>query len=319
MGDYHDAMREFRKASRLSPEAARRVRARVEVSSSRPRWGWLLPVAAVAAAALLTVQLWPEGARPVEQVLDSEVAVAPSTQPATDAAAPRPQAVAVSDDVHLAVQGRGRVTGDTRDVHVAWESGTIGVEVTPEQGIQLEVRTDEARVRVVGTGFDVTRDALGTSVSVSHGRVEVVCEGGDSAVFLGVGESRVCLPRTAGGMLGRARALQDQGAALSEQAAAVTAGIALAEPGPVLAELRGLNLDVLLRQGDNDGALALAERMLADGDPVRRGEALAVAARIHVLNGDCAGADAWLRELAAAGALPADDPARAACPTSFAQ
>jgi hypothetical protein len=188
--------------------------------------------------------------------------------------------------------------------------------VEPDRGVALQVRTDEAVVSVVGTGFDVTRDALGTSVAVRHGKVRVECHQGEPTL-LGEGESTTCLPVSAAGMLGRARALQERGATLGEQSDTLRLGLAMGPEGPVGDELRFLQLGVILRQGDNERALRVAEETLAGGDSLRRVETLEAAARLRVVGADCAGAERWLRELEVAGALAADDPARTHCATLF--
>lgn len=308
MSSYRDGMRAYREATRLSPAAAARVRAQVEAGRASGSGRWWLPAAGgLLAAAAAVFVLAPEA--PPEPVAHSFEAPVEAVATASVAAvAP----VAVSEDVSLRPAGRGKVTGDARNVHVAWEGGTIAVDVTPDQGIRLDVTTDEAVVRVVGTGFDVTRDALGTRVEVRHGKVQVDCASGRSEL-IETGGSLTCLPGTAAGMLGRARALQDQGAALPVQMETIGAGLALAEPGPVRAELQGLELAALLRGGESDRALTLAEAMLHDGTTLRRVETLQVAARLRLLADDCAGARPWLAELDAAGALPADDPGRARC------
>jgi hypothetical protein len=95
-----------------------------------------------------------------------------------------------------------------------WEQGTLKVEVEPERGIDLAVHTREAEVRVVGTRFSVTRDALGTGVVVTHGHVAVLCADGEKAL-LGAGEARVCPPTHAAGLLGRANALAAAEASLA--------------------------------------------------------------------------------------------------------
>lgn len=58
------------------------------------------------------------------------------------------------------------------------ERGTVSLEVPHlEKGRSLGVDTPEAQVRVRGTRFHVSRDDLGTTVSVTEGEVEVRPEG----------------------------------------------------------------------------------------------------------------------------------------------
>lgn len=283
MSEYRDRMAAYGRATRSSASAEARLRARLSTSEASSGWAGRLALlgAAGLAAAGLVVAFRPSPPEPVAKTF-SEGATATAT--------------ALGPEVTAQATGVGAVTGDAKNLHVAWQNGTISLEVEPERGIALDVKTDEALVRVVGTGFDVVRDALGTRVTVRHGKVQVDCVGGDS-VLLATGESRSCLPQTAGGMLGRARALGDAGAPATDQLAAVERGLALAGPGPVQEELRFLQLGLLLKADRNADALTLAETMLADGQSVRRSEVVETAARLHIGAGDCAGATRWLEEL----------------------
>lgn len=308
MSEYKDRLRSYREATRPSANELARIRA--SVSAGRTSSPWMASLSAVAGVAAVVAVVWslrPVEPVPVERHIDTTAQVGPAAV----------ETVAVGDDVRVDVRGQGTVTGTPKDVQVGLVGGKLSVEVTPEQGIQLAVRTDEATVRVIGTGFDVTRDALGTMVEVRHGRVQVDCTDGASTLIT-AGESRLCLPGTAAGMLGRARALQDGGAAPEVVGDAVQRGLSMASEGPVRAELRNVQLGVEVRAGRTDAALTLAEDMLRSGETLRRAETLQLAARLRVLAADCAGADPWLRELGSMGAVPADDPARTTCPGSFA-
>mgnify|MGYP003327532486 FL=1 len=167
-------LREDERAARLlstlgtpSPAAVARVRARLDESTRSSvsvgrLAGIAVATAAIAAAALLALQ---------------HVMIPPPAAPAPVAVAlDAPSGWAVHTavpDVGLSFEGVGTIGGTEDAPRIAWESGTLNVEVTPEKGVRLAVATAEAEVRVVGTGFTVQRDRLGTRVQVRHGRVEV--------------------------------------------------------------------------------------------------------------------------------------------------
>lgn len=199
--------------------------------------------------------------------------------------------------VHLTYRGVGEVAGPDNAPEIQWQRGVIHVEVQPEKGIDLRVRTREAEVRVVGTGFTVRRDALGTEVDVRHGKVETTCEG-ESPVLLAAGESRVCLPRSAAGLLGRAHALADSGGTAAATIEALDLGLALATPGePVRDELLALKIDVLRRDGQAATALDAAREVVTAGSGLRRDEVLRIAAGIALDQGGCASSAPWLLEV----------------------
>jgi ferric-dicitrate binding protein FerR (iron transport regulator) len=217
----------------------------------------LLLGAGVAAAAALIVAV---PSRPLHADLSADV---PTTAPLTP-------------EVTLHYQGDGTVTGSPKDVAIDWVVGTLDAEVEPERGIHLAVVTDEAHVRVTGTVFRVTRSALGTAVSVTRGGVEVVC-GADAPRLLTPGDEAVCVPLTASGRLGRARALRTGGASTADVLAAVDAGLALTSPtDPVRGELLAFELDLLVSTGDTASARAVAAAYLDAGFPTRRGDVAAL-------------------------------------------
>jgi ferric-dicitrate binding protein FerR (iron transport regulator) len=181
------------------------------------------------------------------------------------------QTVESLDGVNLTWKGVGTVSGTADAPLVAWESGSINVEVTPERGIKLAVETREAMVRVVGTGFTVTRDALGTHVSVRHGKVEVTCASA-VPVMLGAGEGAGCLPDTPAGLLLRARALAEQKAPVAEILASLDRGLAVAPPGNLADELLATRISTLAEAGRHAEALESARRYLTNPEAVRRDE-----------------------------------------------
>jgi ferric-dicitrate binding protein FerR (iron transport regulator) len=180
--------------------------------------------------------------------------------------------VEAAPGVRLAVDGAGDVSGTERDVVVSWRAGTLGVDVQPDAGIALRVETPEGVARVVGTGFDVRREAFGTSVIVRHGIVEVACAG-EVASRLVAGESRSCLPSTAAGLLGRARAQQRAGVAPDEVLVTLQAALDRSPDRHVRDELRVARIDVLVRAGRHRDALAEARAYVDDpGSSLRRSE-----------------------------------------------
>ena len=196
------------------------------------------------------------------------------------------RAIEPTPHVELNYQGKGNFAGTRRAPAIEWEAGTLRVEVEPEQGIDLAVHTAEADVRVIGTGFAVTRDALGTAVSVSHGRVAVVCQDGSDAL-LGSAESHVCLPMRPGGLLGRANGLVDHGAPPDQVLDAAERGLAAGAEGPIRAELILLRVQALRSLGRAAEGLAAAEAWLASGETARRGEMRHLAARSAMVAGGC--------------------------------
>lgn len=216
---------------------------------------------------------------------------------------------ALSPDVSLNFQGTGAVAGDTRAPRIQWERGALTVEVTPQRGIDLVVATREAEVRVVGTGFTVSRDALGTHVAVLHGRVEVRCGAGEPR-FLGGGETESCLPTSAAGLLGRARALQAAGAGPAAVLAAVEDGLdRTTSEGALRDELRVMRIALLGSLGRHGEALADAQGYLDRPSAPRSIEVFRMAAQLALADGGCAAAAPWL---AALRAHPAAEPADAA-------
>jgi len=296
MRDYRDAMQSASRATEGDAASFARVEARARAeaaATARSRAKTLavgVPLVALAAGVLWALQ----------------------PPPRVDRAFTEPATLALGSFVQVQAAGAGEVTGVAKKMDVRWSEGRLGVEVEPQQGVEFVVRTEEATVRVVGTGFDVVRDALGTSVSVRHGRVAVDCAEGGSVV-LGVGESRVCRPTHAAGALGRVLALQPSA---SPAALLVEVDDALALPdasGPVAAELRALRVSALLAGGREADALAEAKLALTLPDVTRADELHRLAARLAAGRGDCAAALPHLLVLEAEGTLGEDAPALALC------
>lgn len=172
----------------------------------------------------------------------------------------------LSPEVELQVDGAGRVGGTRFQPALTWQIGRIDVEVEPDRNVALSVETREARVEVVGTGFTVVRDALGTVVTVAHGRVRVTCAGAASTL-LGAGERTECKPGSAAGLLARAQAERASDVATSVIIADVRSGLATAGPVAVHQELRALLVQLLIDAGDPAGAAAAAAAYIEVGGP----------------------------------------------------
>jgi hypothetical protein len=204
--------------------------------------------------------------------------------------------------IELSYLGTGTVGGSSGSPEIAWDSGTIHVEVTPNQGLHLAVRTREAEVRVIGTGFTVTRNALGTHVEVRHGIVEVDC-GDEGTVRLTVGEERTCLPRTAAGLLGRARALREASAPEGEVLESLDRGLAEADvQDAVRDELQSSRIRSLFALGRRTEVLDAARGYLAREKSVRRTEVERLAVATARAEGGCEAAAPWLPATSATAA-----------------
>jgi len=297
MRDYDDVLAETRDATRPSAEQLARVEAELTRRQGRkpPRARWIAGAGvalALAAAALFTLRAPADVARPLDHS----------------------GAVALGDKVQVDADGEGAVVGSAREMTLDWRRGKLSVEVEPKQGVQLAVRTDEGTVRVVGTGFDVDRGPLGTTVTVRHGKVSVDCVRGGLS-YLTVGESRTCEPVSAAGALRRTLALQG---VVSPEALLVEVNGALGRTdadGAVAAELLALRAGTLLEAGRDADALAAAERALAAPDVTRAEELHRMAARLRLASGDCAGALPHLQALDALGRLGEEEPALRRCDT----
>jgi ferric-dicitrate binding protein FerR (iron transport regulator) len=202
--------------------------------------------------------------------------------------------------VSLTYMGEGALGGTGEQPRIEWRTGTVQVEVEPNQGVALSVQTREALVQVIGTGFSVGRSALGTAVRVSHGRVSVDCEDGTS-VLLGAGEHQLCLPTRAAGLLGRARALAEQGAAPEDVLAAAERGLAAGPDEAVRGELEVAQMEAYAAAQRWNEAYDLAGRALAAGGGARAEELKHLHAWYGLQAHGCAAATAPLRELRAGG------------------
>lgn len=289
------------------PGAELRVRHAVRTSLATPgrRW-WLWAgggLATLAAAGFAWV------------ALQSPPPVPPAPLARTLESADGWTSEALMNEVSLSFSGNGAVSGTTESPRIDWERGTVNVEVQPNRGIHLTVETREAEVRVVGTGFSVSRDALGTRVEVLHGKVAVTCTTGESVTLEG-GAGHTCLPSSPAALLGRARAQDAAGADPAEVLATLERGLALASPGPVQDELRVRRIEALVAAGRVDHALTAAREYLDAGAALRRTEVRRIAANLGYRAGGCAAARADLVALGGAPDATPEDRARlSACAT----
>lgn len=98
--------------------------------------------------------------------------------------------LALPDGSTLYVNANTRLRIDFRADHRAiyLDQGQVYLEVAPDLERPLSVRAGEARVEVVGTGFDVRRSQQQLVVSVAHGKVAFEPDRTASATLLGTRE-----------------------------------------------------------------------------------------------------------------------------------
>lgn len=232
-------------------------------------------IAMLAAAAAWTLAVWPRPDLPIAIQLE------PGTAP-----------VPVGDLVSLVPSGTGAAGGTERHPHIRWRSGRLDVSVVPNQGVQLSVETPEGMLRVVGTVFSVDRTILGTRVDVSRGEVEVTCAG-QSARRVVAAQSTACLPTTAAGLVGRARALSTQSGTHEDVIASLDAAAALAPSGPLGGEILALRFEVLRSRGQDVEALQVAREYQERGFTERKEAVAGAAATLALSIDNCALAKEW--------------------------
>jgi hypothetical protein len=297
LGDERSLFARYRAATLPSEEDVRRAcEPRHETPVARP-WPRTVVGVALAAAVLLALRGVPVPEAPTLAGEDppAEAAVAEQEPPPGI-----PLAEGESrpiEGVLLHATGSGDVTTGDHRVALRWVVGTLDIEVEPGRGLDVSVQTPEARIRVIGTGFQVRRTALGTEVTVRHGVVEVACAGADPG-GVAAGGSRLCLPTTPASFLGRARALEAAGAPAPEVRAAAERGLAGSVSPSVRGELEVVRIRSFLAEGRQAEALAAAGAYLRAGYPDRRQEVLRVAVSLAAAAQDCEDARAWNAELA---------------------
>jgi len=251
----------------LVAEVRRKAEASATAQAQRPsnKRTWMLAPVALAAAALLVWFLFPTD-------------VTPQTGPLvatgwTDGKA--------HEHVAFTFLGEGKVISPHE---IQWSDGELRVHVTPEQGIDLRVMTEEAVIRVVGTMFTVVRNAQGTQVTVDKGQVEVTCSAG-SAHQLAAGHEERC-PRSAAAALGWA--VEELGESGSRVLTIADRGLRLPQEDPaVTAELHMLRARTLLDSEQFPESIAAAEDILSLGETARTADAHHIAARAAVALDDC--------------------------------
>ncbi len=176
--------------------------------------------------------------------------------------------VALSADVQLTWHGTGTAEERGGVTEVQWSHGSLGVAITPDRGIDLVVATPEARARAVGTAFTVVRDALGTTVDVTEGRVAVVCTDGWTGELSQA--AHVCLPTAAGQLLARVDRLRELGAPSAEVLQTIERGLEAGAGRPVMeGELLFRRAAIELEEERFDDARATAEAYRGTGASAR--------------------------------------------------
>ena len=79
--------------------------------------------------------------------------------------------------VHLAPRSAMQVRFAADQRHVALTRGSAFFDVIPDPALPFVVTAGDTKTTVVGTAFEVRRDAAGERVSVEHGRVNVAVDG----------------------------------------------------------------------------------------------------------------------------------------------
>ena len=268
------------------------VKLRLRQTEQRPagagRWAlWPVGVGGlVAAAAALWLALLP-APEPVPQQLDLVSSQWTSEQ--------------VHQDVQLQFEGRGQLDAVGKSHDIEWREGRLKVSVTPKQDIQLDVRTPEAVVSVVGTVFEVHRDLTGTTVSVERGQVAVRCGDAPAAPLVPSDGSAFCETTSPEGRAALARARRESGDL--DGALAISAkGLSVAAPGSyAAAELHWNRSLAFTAQEDWPAALSSAEALLSTDQASFATDGRHAAALAGRMASGCAAAEGHLRWLAEAG------------------
>ncbi len=260
----------YRDATRATEADVERQLARLRETPRRvPRWP-LLAVGALAVAAGLFLVLQP----PAE--LESRALA--SSGGWTE----------VLPGLSLQLDGEATLSGERSHPHVALMMGRLDIDLAPGTLAGLTIETREGRAEVLGTRFSVSRDPLGSHVQVDEGRVRVTCEHGGEVAVLPAGRSMLCWPTSAGGLLGRSRALQRQAAAPTAILETARRGLALIdESSSIQQELRFVRQQAAETAGLDDEALETALAYLAGPDGPRTVPMLTASARLADRLGRC--------------------------------
>jgi len=178
-----------------------------------------------------------------------------------------PTALPLVRGVDLVITGRGLAQGTEATPRIRWETGRIELDIDPAAHRDVTVETSEAMVHVVGTAFTLVRDAFGTTVEVTRGRVDVACRDGSGA-SLEATHTITCWPVRPAGLLGRAQALRSDPARSLE---ALDRALPWTSAGnPIRGEILALRAEDLLTLGRAEEARAAAGAYLAEGYEPRR-------------------------------------------------
>lgn len=244
------AKRAFLASTTANAVTEQRLRTRLRArQASHPRLRWVLGGAVVASC---LAAWW----------------MAPASDPALVSLDEMP------DHVQLRFEGEGSIGGTTQSPHLTWEHGTAHVEVEPNQGVTFTVSTEEARVRVIGTAFDVHREHFATDVVVDHGRVAVACTGQTEQTITD-GERIQCLPSDLPTLLRRVAALTRAPAPAQERLATLDHAVPMAPPGSSAhGELLAHRVQALQDLERPAEALDAAATYIGEGHAARRPELL---------------------------------------------
>jgi len=127
----------------------------------KPRWRPALAVAAALVCALLAIELGPRQAIHTQQI-------AAQGQGLRSFSLPDGSTLYVNANTRLRID----FTAQQRNLYL--DQGQLYLEVAADKERPLWVHSGNARVRVVGTGFDVRRGQKQLVVSVAHGQVAFV-------------------------------------------------------------------------------------------------------------------------------------------------
>ncbi|WP_369977235.1 FecR family protein [Xanthomonas bundabergensis] len=160
-----------------APTAAQAAPASIPAAAParRRRRRWPAAVALAASLALLVVLLWPW--------------LRPDPAPLLAATAPGQVRVLTLDDGSvLTLNGASRVRVQLRAHRreVALEAGEVFFDVAHDAQRPFEVTVGTARVRVLGTVFNLARDGATSELSVYSGRVEIVSSGARQVLAQGM-------------------------------------------------------------------------------------------------------------------------------------
>lgn len=215
--------------------------------------------------------------------------------------------VQAAPGVSLAISGKGKLSGTQQAPVLDWQRGRVDVEVTPGAGIDFRLKTQDGVVHVIGTAFSVERDALGTHVDVTRGKVEVGCAAEAVPKLLTADMTTTCWPTTAGGLLGRARALHKSGAPPDAVLNTVSVGLNTADPASAIGrELAVLEVQQLVSAARTEEAIPAALAYLDSGAALRRPEVARLGASIVTDASGCESARRFLTVVEESGTLPPD-------------